>query len=81
MVIQRNPEPGRQAVLWLATAVVMLIGATGCAVIILAAVENPAFHLALWGGLFGSGGADDLVVNPSRPEFLKTMAPFLAFCT
>ena len=53
MVIQRNPEPGRQAVLWLATAVVMLIGATGCAVIILAAVENPAFHLALWGGLFG----------------------------
>lgn len=52
MAIRRNPEPGRQAVLWLATAVVMLIGAAGCAFIILAAVENPAFHLSLWGGLF-----------------------------
>ncbi len=52
VAIRRNPEPGRQAVLWLATAVVMLIGAAGCAFIILAAVENPALHLSLWGGLF-----------------------------
>lgn len=53
MGIQRNPEPGRQAVLWLATAVILLIGAAGCAFIIVVAVENPAQHLAIWGALFG----------------------------
>lgn len=53
MVIRRNPEPGRQAVLWLATAFVVLIGAAACAFIILAAVERPSRHLLIWGGLFG----------------------------
>ena len=53
MVIPRNPEPGRQAVLWLATALVLLLGAAVCAFIILAAVENPSRHFILWGAIFG----------------------------
>jgi hypothetical protein len=45
MNIHRNPEPGRQAVLWLATAFVILIGAASCAFIVLSAVDNPSWHL------------------------------------
>jgi len=40
MAFRRNPEPGRQAVLWLATAIILLIGAAGCTFIILAAAEQ-----------------------------------------
>ena len=53
MVIRRNPEPGRQAVLWLATAFVILIGAAACAFVILVTVEQPSRHFLVWGGLFG----------------------------
>lgn len=42
MAFRRNPEPGRQAVLWLATAFVTVIGAAACAFIILAAVDQPS---------------------------------------
>lgn len=53
MVIRRNPEPGHQAVLWLATAFVVLIGAGACAFIIVSTVEQPSQHLLIAGGLFG----------------------------
>lgn len=53
MDIRRNPEPGRQAVLWLATAIVILIGAAGCAFIILAAVEQPSQNLLVLAAVFG----------------------------
>ena len=52
MVLRRNSEPGRQAVLWLATAFVVLIGAAGCTFIILAAVENPSTPLLIMGSFF-----------------------------
>jgi len=47
--IHRNPEPGRQAVLWLATALVILMGAASCAFIILAVMEDPTRHLLVLG--------------------------------
>jgi len=53
MGIRRDPEPGRQAVLWLATSIVILIGAAGCAFIVLIAVEQPSRHLMVWGAIFG----------------------------
>lgn len=53
MSIRRDPEAGRQAVLWLATAFVILIGSAACAFIILAAVERPSQHLLIWGAMFG----------------------------
>lgn len=53
MNIRRNPEPGRQAVLWLATAFVVLIGAAACAFIIVVAVEHPSRHLLVLGAVFG----------------------------
>jgi hypothetical protein len=54
MTIRRNPEPGRQAVLWLATAFVILIGAAACAFIIVVAVEHPSRHLMILGAIFGA---------------------------
>lgn len=53
MPFKRNPEAGRQAVLWLATAVVVVIGAASCAFIILGAADSPTKPLLVWGGLFG----------------------------
>ena len=53
MDFRRNPEPGRQAVLWLATAFVILIGAAACAFIIVVAVEHPSRHLLVLGAVFG----------------------------
>jgi hypothetical protein len=53
MSIRRNPDLGRQAVLWLATAFVILRGAAACGFIVLAAVEQPSGPLLLVGAIFG----------------------------
>ncbi|MBC8115335.1 MAG: hypothetical protein H7062_13210 [Candidatus Saccharimonas sp.] len=53
MAIRRNPEPGRQAVTWLATAFVVVVGAASCAFIILGVVDQPTRPLLVWGSLFG----------------------------
>lgn len=51
MEIRRNPEPGRQAVLWLATVSVVLIGVAGCVFIIAVAVEKPSEYIPLLCGV------------------------------
>ena len=53
MDIRRDPDSGRQAVLWLATAFVILIGAAACGFIILAAVDQPSQPLLVLGSIFG----------------------------
>lgn len=53
MNIRRNPETGRQAVLWLATALVVLLGAAGCAFVIVVGADHPERHFWIWGGIFG----------------------------
>lgn len=53
MTLRRNSELGRQAVVWLATAFVILIGAAACAFIILASVEQPSQPFLVWGATFG----------------------------
>ena len=53
MSIRRNPESGRRAVLWLATAYVSLFGAAACAVIVLAAVRPPIEPLLVGGAIIG----------------------------
>ena len=53
MAFRRNPDPGRQAVTWLATAFVVVAGAASCAFIILGVVDQPARPLLVWGSLFG----------------------------
>jgi len=53
MAFRRNPEPGRQAVTWLATAFVVVVGAASCAFIILGVVDQPTRPLLVWGSLFG----------------------------
>lgn len=53
MPIRRDPELGRQAVLWLATAFVVLIGAGACAFIIVVSVEDPSQAFLFWGAVFG----------------------------
>ena len=65
MSIRRNSEPGRQAVLWLATAFVVLIGAAACAFIIVVAVEHPSRHLLVLGAIFG--GVVLLLVSMAVP--------------
>jgi hypothetical protein len=53
MAFRRNSEPGRQAVTWLATAFVVVVGAAACAFIILGVVDQPGRPLLVWGSLFG----------------------------
>ncbi len=53
MAFRRDPEAGRQAVTWLASAFVVVVGAASCAFIILGVVDQPTKPLIVWGGLFG----------------------------
>ena len=53
MAFRRNSEPGRQAVMWLVTAFVVVAGAASCAFIIVAVVDQPTKPLLVWGSLFG----------------------------
>lgn len=53
MAIRRNPEPGRQAVTWLVTAFVVVVGAASCAFIIVAVVDQPTRPLLIGASLFG----------------------------
>lgn len=53
MDIRRDPDSGRQAVLWLATAFVILFGAAACGFIILAAVDQPSQPLLVLASTFG----------------------------
>lgn len=54
MDIRRDPDLGRQAVLWVATVFVVLIGAAACTFIILVTVEHPSRHLIVLGAVFAS---------------------------
>ena len=53
MAFRRDPEAGRQAVTWLASAFVVVVGAASCAFIILGVVDQPTRPLLVWGALFG----------------------------
>ena len=53
MAFKRDPDAGRQAVTWLASAFVVVVGAAACAFIILGVVDQPTRPLLVWGGLFG----------------------------
>lgn len=54
MSFRKNTDPGRQAVLWLATLIVVVLGAGACAFIIVAVVDRPSEQLLFWGGVFAS---------------------------
>lgn len=56
MAFKRDPDAGRQAVVWLATAFVVVIGAASTALIILGVSEQPTTPLIVWGSLFGGMG-------------------------
>jgi hypothetical protein len=53
MAFKRDPDAGRQAVTWLASAFVVVVGAAACAFIILGVVDQPTRPLLIWGALFG----------------------------
>jgi hypothetical protein len=54
MVIRRNPDTGRRAVTLLATAFVVLTGATLTAFVVLSFAERGGWQpWAIWGSLFG----------------------------
>lgn len=53
MAFRRDPDAGRQAVTWLASAFVVMVGAASCAFIILGVVDQPTRPLMVWGSLFG----------------------------
>ena len=77
MAIRRNPEPGRQAVLWLATAFVILIGAAACAMIIVVAVEHPSLPLVICGAIFC--GLVMLLVSMAVPRDKHSATRWLRF--
>ena len=49
---RRNSESGRQAVIWLATAIVVVIGAAASAVVIFAGTDQVQQPLIVWGVSF-----------------------------
>ncbi len=49
---RRNSESGRQAVIWLATAIVVVIGAAATAVVIFAGTDHVEQPLIVWGVSF-----------------------------
>ena len=50
---RRNSETGRLAVIWLATAFVVVIGAAASAFVIFAATDKRQFPLVIWGIALG----------------------------
>ncbi len=77
MAFRRNPEPGRQAVTWLATAFVVFVGAASCAFIILAVVDQPTRPLLVWGGLFG--GIVVLLISLAVPRDTQIAKSWIRF--
>uniref|UniRef100_A0A7C2JZ14 Uncharacterized protein n=1 Tax=Schlesneria paludicola TaxID=360056 RepID=A0A7C2JZ14_9PLAN len=54
MPIRRNPDTGKQAVTWLATAFVFLVGAIATALTLLSMAERAGWQdWTVWAGLFG----------------------------
>jgi hypothetical protein len=54
MTIRRNPDTGRQAVTWLATAFVFLVGLIATAITLLAMAEQTGWQdWTVWAVLFG----------------------------
>lgn len=53
MALRRNPDPGRHAVIWLATAFVVFIGLIATAVTLLSVAERAGWQgWTAWGALF-----------------------------
>lgn len=77
MAFRRNPEPGRQAVTWLATAFVVVVGAAACAFIILGVSDQPTGPLILWGAVFG--GIVLLLFSMAMPQHKQIAKTWIRF--
>lgn len=51
-MVQRNQESGRQAVVWLATVFVIVIGAVASGFVVVVSAEGDRWPLIIWGGCF-----------------------------
>ncbi len=72
MAFRRKPDSGREAVLWLATAFVVLQGAAVAAFLLLAAFDNPSWKTwAVWAALFGGVSAGLWLMNYPLSSMLK----------
>ena len=77
MAFKRDPEAGRQAVTWLASAFVVVVGAASCAFIILGVVDQPTRPLLVWGGLFG--GIVLFLISMAVPRDTKIAKGWIRF--
>ena len=77
MAFRRNSEPGRQAVMWLVTAFVVVAGAASCAFIIVAVVDQPTKPLLVWGSLFG--GIVLLLISMAVPRDTQIAKKWIRF--
>ena len=77
MAFKRDPEAGRQAVTWLASAFVVVVGAASCAFIILGVVDQPTRPLLVWGALFG--GIVLFLISMAVPRDTKIAKGWIRF--
>ena len=77
MAFRRDPEAGRQAVTWLASAFVVVVGAASCAFIILGVVDQPTRPLLVWGALFG--GIVLFLISMAVPRDTKIAKGWIRF--
>jgi len=77
MAFRRDPEAGRQAVTWLASAFVVVVGAASCAFIILGVVDQPTKPLLVWGALFG--GIVLFLISMAVPRDTKIAKGWIRF--
>ena len=70
---------GRQAVIWLATTIVIVLGASSTAFVVLFATENNTVPLIVWGGCFAAIVLVLLIVNISWEEPVNQLKFWLSY--
>ncbi len=76
---RRNSDSGRQAIIWLATTYIVLIGAAASAFVLFAAAEQHQGPWIVWGGCFAGIMFVLIVFNIRWEEPLNQLKFWLSF--
>ena len=75
----RSSDSGRQAVIWLATVIVFVIGAAGSAFVIIASTEQTEVPFMIWGGSFAGIGLILYLMNMNWSQGSEQLKFWLSF--
>lgn len=74
----RNSDSGRQAVIWLATTIIFVIGAAASCFVILASTDQTEIPLMIWGCSFAGAGLMLYLMNMSWSQGSETLKLWLS---